>query len=63
MSLKTKPICQKRMFIPLGLFLQWHITKHCNFRYAHCYQKDYSDEELRFRNLFKSMHLPGGSRE
>ncbi len=36
---------------PLHVVLQWHITERCNLRCAHCYQEDYSGEELDFEDL------------
>lgn len=36
---------------PRHLVLQWHITERCNWRCTHCYQEDYSEQELRFREL------------
>jgi len=38
---------------PRGLLLQWHVTERCNLRCAHCYQEDYSCEELSFENLLE----------
>ena len=36
---------------PRGLLLQWHITERCNLRCAHCYQDDYSHNELPLAEL------------
>jgi len=34
-----------------GILLQWHVTQRCNLRCAHCYQEDYSGDELAFPGL------------
>jgi radical SAM protein with 4Fe4S-binding SPASM domain len=31
--------------------LQWHITARCNLRCSHCYQEDYTQDELSFQEL------------
>ncbi len=36
---------------PRGLLFQWHITERCNLRCGHCYQDDYSRDELAFADL------------
>ena len=33
--------------------LQWHITDQCNLRCAHCYQDDYSRDELAYADLLE----------
>ncbi len=63
MNREAHNISQEGLYIPRGLLLQWHITERCNLRCAHCYQNDYSGEELRFQDLFKVVHLLGGSQE
>lgn len=40
-------------YIPTRLLLQWHITERCNLRCAHCYQQDYSGEELTLEDLHR----------
>jgi radical SAM protein with 4Fe4S-binding SPASM domain len=34
---------QPDIFLPHRITFQWHITDRCNYRCAHCYQKDYTD--------------------
>lgn len=46
-------ISQEEPYIPHRLLLQWHITERCNLRCAHCYQNDYSGEELQFKDLLE----------
>jgi radical SAM protein with 4Fe4S-binding SPASM domain len=50
---KTHNKYKKDFYIPRGLLLQWHITERCNLRCSHCYQSDYSGQELQFDNLLK----------
>ncbi len=33
------------------MVLQWHITERCNWRCSHCYQENYSSEDLGYKDL------------
>jgi radical SAM protein with 4Fe4S-binding SPASM domain len=39
--------------VPTHFLLQWHITERCNLRCAHCYQDDYTRNELSFTDLLQ----------
>jgi radical SAM protein with 4Fe4S-binding SPASM domain len=39
--------------VPSSLLFQWHITERCNLRCAHCYQDNYTRDELSFEELVK----------
>ena len=43
--------CEWVVHYARALSLQWHITARCNLRCAHCYQEDYSHDELEFDDL------------
>jgi radical SAM protein with 4Fe4S-binding SPASM domain len=51
MDCQTHHIYRGEPYIPQRLLLQWHITERCNLRCTHCYQNDYSGEELQFKGL------------
>jgi radical SAM protein with 4Fe4S-binding SPASM domain len=51
MKFETYYSPHKRLYIPPGLLLQWHITERCNLRCAHCYQETHSSKELGFQDL------------
>jgi len=46
----------EKMYCPKSMVFQWHITERCNNRCGHCYQEDYSEEELQFKDLMKILN-------
>lgn len=40
-----------KKFRPKSFTLQWHITERCNWRCKHCYQENYSTDEMRIEKI------------
>ncbi len=40
-------------YTPKQFHLQWHITQRCNLRCTHCYQENYKNTDLPFKDLVK----------
>ena len=51
MNIPTLSQNEEHLYAPANMLLQWHITERCNLRCAHCYQDNYTRDELSFAEL------------